>query len=115
MPQSGLTIPKVGPEIVSYYVIDCRLVLILKTTLVVLSHIIVTISPWASGRGHLAASQMGPTALFFLLSSIPSLGLALQGPPTPFWRRDSRNVPPEGYYDPNDYGGQMLTVSGIEY
>jgi hypothetical protein len=49
-------------------------------------------------------------SLFFLLLCIPTLTIA-HVPRLPLlWRRASRNVPPEGYYNPNLSNGSMLTV-----
>ncbi|TFK52349.1 hypothetical protein OE88DRAFT_1657558 [Heliocybe sulcata] len=50
----------------------------------------------------------------FLLSYIPSLCAAVSNdprgpPPNPLSRRASKNVPSQGYYDPLDSGGGMLT------
>ncbi|PSS06576.1 hypothetical protein PHLCEN_2v3634 [Hermanssonia centrifuga] len=55
---------------------------------------------------------MASMALFFLMLCIPTLASASYNdergpPPHPFWRRS--NVPPQGYFDPKDNGGSLLT------
>ncbi len=56
--------------------------------------------------------KMASMALFFLMLCIPTLASASYNdggpPPHPFWRRS--NVPPQGYFDPKDNGGSLLTV-----
>ncbi|CAL1713028.1 unnamed protein product [Somion occarium] len=57
-------------------------------------------------------------SLFFLLLCIPSLSNAhspdfRRMPPNPFLRRS--NVPPEGYYNPLDKGGSMLTQVPVTF
>ncbi|KAK7462293.1 hypothetical protein VKT23_007893 [Stygiomarasmius scandens] len=52
---------------------------------------------------------------FFLLLCLPSLALALDNrqswsPFSYLWRRASRSVPEQGYYDPRDHGGSWLTI-----
>ncbi|KAI0064156.1 hypothetical protein BV25DRAFT_348229 [Artomyces pyxidatus] len=57
---------------------------------------------------------MPSTAFVFFLLSLSSFSVALDQPrnhpPNPFSRRgNSRNVPPQGFYDPRAQGGSFLT------
>ncbi|THU83910.1 hypothetical protein K435DRAFT_971386 [Dendrothele bispora CBS 962.96] len=60
-------------------------------------------------------TAQGKNHPFFLLLCLPSLVMALDNhrrwPSFPFlWKRASRNVPEQGFYDPRDHGGSWLTV-----
>ncbi|RPD62278.1 hypothetical protein L227DRAFT_499009 [Lentinus tigrinus ALCF2SS1-6] len=54
------------------------------------------------------------SSLFLLLLCAPALSFALNPhqvrAPSPLWRR-GRSVPPAGFYNPHDNGGNMLTVA----